>query len=330
MTNGTDYAEEKFTATSLTQFVLLAIIFLFAVTGNSLVCYLVYHFKHLRTVPNALIVNLSVIDLFNSLINIPLFAGFYIFRLDVFKGKWVSFAFSSLHNYMIYLNVLTLVALMADRYGAIAFKFRYHSWKTKKKAYRGVALIWVTGTLLITFLGFHRDNALSQYEGLTLIEYRRILYKTEGWKVALALLGAPSLVITVLGGLIWRSVRASRMRIEALTGGDECTSQGKQMLMLLRKKELQTTWNIAIVVGTYLVCFVPAMAHGICVRRGIGLPWLEFFAFFCSYLTSACGPIVYSLRTCRFKQVVRELFAPKRNRPVCLVEPQNVKENETY
>lgn len=224
--------------------------------------------------------------------------------------------FSSLHNYIIYLNVLTLMALMADRYGAIAFKFRYHSWKTKKKAYRGIALIWVTGTVLIISLGFYRDRILSHYEDLPLMEYRRILYKTGGWKVALALFGAPLVVITVLGGLIWRSVKASRKRIEDLTGRDECTSQGKKMLDLLRKKEIQTTRNIIIVVVTYFVCFVPAMALGICLRRDITVPWLEYFAFFCSYLTSACSPIVYSLRTCRFKQVIRELFTPNRNRPV--------------
>lgn len=324
MSNGTvlvtNDLEEKFTATSIAQFVFLATMFVFAVAGNGLVCYIVYRFKHLRTVPNALIVNLSVIDLFNSLVNMPLFVSFYIFRLDVFKGKWITYVFSSLHNYIIYLNVLTLMALMADRYGAIAFKFRYHSWKTKKKAYRGIALIWVTGTVFLISLGFYRDRILSHYEDLPLMEYRRILYKTGGWKVALALFGAPLVVITVLGGLIWRSVKASRKRIEDLTGRDECTSQGKKMLDLLRKKELQTTRNIIIVVVTYFVCFVPAMALGICLRRDITVPWLEYFAFFCSYLTSACSPIVYSLRTCQFKQVIRELFTPNRNRPVFPVE----------
>ena len=324
MSNGTvlvtNDLEEKFTATSIAQFVFLATMFLFAVAGNGLVCYIVYRFKHLRTVPNTLIVNLSVIDLFNSLVNMPLFVSFYIFRLDVFKGKWITYVFSSLHNYIIYLNVLTLMALMADRYGAIAFKFRYHSWKTKKKAYRGIALIWVTGTVFLISLGFYRDRILSHYEDLPLMEYRRILYKTGGWKVALALFGAPLVVITVLGGLIWRSVKASRKRIEDLTGRDECTSQGKKMLDLLRKKEIQTTRNIIIVVVTYFVCFVPAMALGICLRRDITVPWLEYFAFFCSYLTSACSPIVYSLRTCRFKQVIRELFTPNRNRPVFPVE----------
>lgn len=334
MTNQSVFAsegsEEKFTPTVIVQFVLLAIIFVVAVTGNGLVCFVVYHFKHLRTIPNIVIVNLSLIDLINSVVNMPLFAGFYIFKADAFSGKWISYLFSSLHNFMVYLNVLTLVVLMADRYGAIKFKMRYHAWKTKTQVYLGIAAIWVTGTALIISLGFHRHRILSRYEGLPLIEYRRILYKTEGWKIALGILGAPLLIISVLGALIWRSVKASRKRIEAITTGDDCTPQGRAMLKVIREKEVQTTRNIVIIVVTYFICFVPAMVHGVCVRRDIYLPWLEYFAFFFTYFTSACNPVVYSLRTCRFRQVIKELLKPKRKRDRVLpVVSSKVRTNES-
>lgn len=308
----TEDGEEKFTPTAIVQFVLLAIIFLMAVTGNGLVCFVVYHFKHLRTIPNILIVNLSLIDLINSLVNMPLFAGFYVFKGDVFRGKWISYVFTSLHNYMLYLNVLTLTVLMADRYGAIKFKQRYHAWKTKAKVRRAIAAIWVTGTALIAFLGFRRHRILSQYEGLSLLEYRQILYKAEGWKVAIGLFGTPLMIIAILGALIWRSVKASRRRIKAINRDNECSPQGRKMLQLLRDKELQTTRNITIIVVAYFVCFAPAMAHGVCVARDIDVPWLEYFAFFFTYFTSACNPIVYSLRTCRFRQVIKDLLKPKR------------------
>ncbi|XP_078352033.1 histamine H2 receptor-like [Oculina patagonica] len=334
MTNRTvfvsEVSEEKLSPTVIVQFVLLAIIFLVAVTGNGLVCFVVYHFKHLRTIPNILIVNLSLIDLINSLVNMPLFAGFYIFKADVFSGKWISYVFSSLHNYMLYLNVLTLVVLMADRYGAIKFKMRYHAWKTKTKVYQAIAAIWVTGTALIIFLGFRKNRVLSEYEGLPLMEYRRILYRAEGWKVALGLFGTPLIIIAVLGALIWRSVKASRKRLKAITTGDDCSPQGKAMLKLIREKEIRTMQNIIIIVVTYFVCFVPAMAHGVCVRREINLPWLEYFAFFFTYFTSACNPVVYSLRTCRFRQVIKKLLKPKRKRDRVLpVVNSTVRTNES-
>ena len=213
---------------------------------------------------------------------------------------------------MLYLNVLTLIVLMADRYGAIKFKQRYHAWKTKTKVRRAIAAIWITGTVLIASLGFRRHRILSQYEGLSLLEYRQILYKAEGWKVAIGLFGTPLIIIIVLGALIWRSVKASRRRIKAINGDNECSPQGRKMLQLLRERELQTTRNITIIVVAYFVCFAPAIAHGVCVTRDIDVPWLEYFAFFFTYFTSACNPIVYSLRTCRFRQVIKDLLKPKR------------------
>ena len=318
--------EEKFTPAAIIQFVLLAIIFVIAVTGNGLVCFVVYHFKQLRTVPNILIVNLSLIDLINSLVNMPLFAGFYVFKGDVFKGKLISYVLTSLHNYILYLNVLTLIVLMADRYGAIKFKQRYHAWKTTSKVRRVIAAIWIACTALVVFLGFRRHRILSPYEGLSLLEYRQILYKAEGWKVAICVFGTPLIIFVILGTLIWRSVKASRRRIKAISGGDHCSMQGRKMLQLLRKTELQTTRNITIIVVAYFVCFAPAIAHGICVRRDIDVPWLEFFAFFFTYFTSACNPIVYSLRTCRFRQVIKDLLKPKRKRdPVLQIVPRTGK-----
>lgn len=306
--------EEKFTPAAIVQFVLLAIIFVIAVTGNGLVCFVVYHFKQLRTIPNILIVNLSLIDLINSLVNMPLFAGFYVFKWDVFKGKWISYLLTSLHNYILYLNVLTLIVLMADRYGAIKFKQRYHAWKTTSKVRRAIAAIWITGTALMAYLGFRRHRILSRYEGLSILDYRRILYKAEGWKVAICVFGTPLIIFVVLGTLIWRSVRASRRRIKAISGGDNCSPQGRKMLQLLRERELQTTRNITIIVVAYFVSFAPAIAYGVCVRRNMDVPWLEYFAFFFTYFTSACNPIVYSLRTCRFRQVIKDLLKPKRKR----------------
>lgn len=145
--------------------------FLFVVVGNGLVCYIVYCFKYLCIVLNVLIVNFLVIDLFNFLVNMLFFVSFYIFRLDVFKGKWIIYVFFFLYNYIIYLNVLMFMVLMVDCYGVIVFKFWYYFWKIKKKVYCGIVFIWVMGMVLIIFLGFYCDRILFYYEDLFLMEY---------------------------------------------------------------------------------------------------------------------------------------------------------------
>lgn len=68
------------------------------------------------------------------------------------------------------------------------------------------------------------------YEGLSLMEYRRILYKTECWKVAMGTFWVPFLGIAIpfLALLLWHTVRASRRRIEAITKEDETSAQEKK------------------------------------------------------------------------------------------------------
>lgn len=78
------------------------------------------------------------------------------------------------------------------------------------------------------------------------MEYRRILYKTEGWKVAMCMFWVPFLGIAIpfLGLLLWRTVRASRRCIEAITKEDETFAHEKMMPHLLRMKQVQTARNI--------------------------------------------------------------------------------------
>lgn len=298
------------------QIVLLVAVFIFAAIGNCSVCYVVYRYRRLRTIPNLFIVNLSVIDLCNAVVNMPLFAGYYVIEADIFSGKWVTYVCSSLHNYMIYLNVFALLVLMIDRYGAVKYKLRYHAWKTKTKAYLGIAFIWISGTALLAYLGFRRDRILAPYEGLTIMEYRRILYRAEGRKMAVGIVGFPFLGITILGFLVWRTVRASRSRIETIIRGCGCSPQGREMLNMLRINEVQAARTITVVVIAYFVCFVPSIIHGVLVGKDIDSPWSEYFAFFFTYFSSACNPIVYSLRTFRFRGVIREMFTckPRQNR----------------
>lgn len=64
------------------------------------------------------------------------------------------------------------------------------------------------------------------------MEYHRILYKTEGWKVAMCMFWVTFLGIAIpfLGLLLWHTVRASRRYIEAITKEDETFAHEKRCL----------------------------------------------------------------------------------------------------
>ena len=300
----------------IAQLVLLSVIFVIAFLGNSAILVSVAYFKALQTVPNILIVNLALIDLLNTLVNMPIFAAFYILQSSAFQGKLPSYVVISMHNFLLYNNVLSLALLTADRYFAISHGIRYHVWKTARKAYGGMGVSWLLATVMIVCLGIYRHSVLEHYEGLKTIEYRRILYKSAGWRVAFAVYSVPFCVIFVLGGLTYRTVRKRALKIKELTQLGMYSTHMKEALEKGRQLEARTGQTIFLVVVVYLVCCFPALLHSVLVRRGVDSTWSEFFAYFFTHVTSACNPVVYALRAGRFRKVLMDLVRRRDRRHV--------------
>lgn len=123
---------------------------------------------------------------------------------------------------------------------------------------------------------------LAAYEGLSLMEYRHILYKTEGWKVAMGMFWVPFLGIAIpfLGLVLWHTVRTSHRHIEAITKEDETSVQEKKMPHLLRMKQVQTARNIVIIVVAYFVCFIPAIVkYGVLLISLYGMLFIFLHLF---------------------------------------------------
>ena len=55
--------------------------------GNGFVLAVIARFKSLLTVPNILVANLALVDLFNAAINLPPYIIYYVFEASWFKGK---------------------------------------------------------------------------------------------------------------------------------------------------------------------------------------------------------------------------------------------------
>ncbi|KAJ7371222.1 hypothetical protein OS493_027336 [Desmophyllum pertusum] len=110
--------------------------------GNGFVLAVIARFKSLRTVPNILIANLAVVDLLNSAVNLPLHL-ITILEASWYRGKTLGIMNSFLNRLFVALNLVSMLAMMANTYLAIAFDFKYFIWKTKKKALVCVFLIWL-------------------------------------------------------------------------------------------------------------------------------------------------------------------------------------------
>lgn len=103
--------------------VLYALIFVVGITGNVLVCYVVFRNKAMQTVTNYFITNLALSDILLCILAVP-FTPLY-----TFLGRWV-FGSPLCHivpyaqGCSVYISTLTLTAVAIDRFFVIVYPFQ--------------------------------------------------------------------------------------------------------------------------------------------------------------------------------------------------------------
>ena len=105
---------------------LVALLFICAVSGNIIVCCAVYKKTNLRTIPNAIFVNLAVSNLLLALWQLPMLI------ITIIRGEW-SFG-EKLCNFYAFLGValfavslFNLTAISVNRYFKIVKPSKYRS-----------------------------------------------------------------------------------------------------------------------------------------------------------------------------------------------------------
>ena len=63
------------------------------------------------------------------------------------RGKTLAVISTSLHLEFVLLNMVSMFAIMLDRFLALHFSLKYYTWKTTSKAYVAVVLIWLICTV---------------------------------------------------------------------------------------------------------------------------------------------------------------------------------------
>ena len=127
---------------------------LIGVTGNATLVYIILREKSLRTVPNALIVNLSIGDLLLLIFSAPFFAivfGSTEYPFDEFVCKLNAY----LQTVSLGVSIFTLTALSWDRYVAIVHPMSRHKGSPRLKIAITIAAIWISSALIAISDGVH-------------------------------------------------------------------------------------------------------------------------------------------------------------------------------
>ncbi|XP_071133062.1 RYamide receptor-like [Mytilus edulis] len=141
-TNETYISEQKISHFLQTIFIFLySIIVVIAIGGNSIVCYLVYAYKRMRTIPNYFLVNLAISDIIMAIFCIP-----FTFVANLLLNYWpfgetMCPLVSYLQMVAVFLSAYTLVAMSFDRYIVIVHPFRPRI--TTRKTLCVIIIIWI-------------------------------------------------------------------------------------------------------------------------------------------------------------------------------------------
>ena len=264
--------------------VMIVLVMIGSIIGNSIICVLLVRFKTLRTVPNILVVNLAVVDILNAVTNMPLMIMWYICKVPYLKGRSNSWFIVTWYVLFMYLTVANLTVLTMDRFGAIVHGFRYHSWKTINKAKVAVVCVWLLAaayTYGMFMLGLNIDVG-----DAPVLVYRMHYLKKFGRHFIIPGYLVPFTIMLILGGAIWFTVHNHSKRISPFT------SRAKQV-----RSDVKTAKTIGLTCTAFFCMGVfPMLLHNIAKIHG---SWPHFLAFFLTHLNSMVNPIIYSLKTRR-------------------------------
>lgn len=274
------------------QTFLLAVLLLVLILGNSVICALVWKYRNLRTYANFLVVEMALVDLFNGVINIPLFICYQLYPSPVFRGRSLAIVCLYLRRGFLLQNALSVSTIFIDRYLVLAYGLRYTAWKNRKKLFTIIAIKWVVGVVLVgAIVLFHSDfedigNApiakyISQYEDRGILPFPRIV------------LPAFLILFCTVSYLSSREIKKTVSFRKGLKGLD-----------VKRFQDLKALKTVRYIIVCYAICFLPDITRSILLLTSVQIVehWLVFSSFFFLLLTSAVNSVIYYIRTERFRR----------------------------
>ncbi|XP_057710336.1 neuropeptide Y receptor Y2, like [Corythoichthys intestinalis] len=249
-------------------------IILLGLLGNSLVIYVIYRFKTLRTVTNFFIANLAVADLLVNALCLP-FTLAYTLQGEWQFGSALCFLVPFAQGLAVHVSILTLNVIALDRHRCII-----HHLETRMRkdtCFWVIALTWLLSAALASPLAIFRE-----YGSFTLTPGHSIRACTEKWpgsstdgtvySVSMLVLQyfLPLAVISFAYTRIWSKLRAHVNPAEA---GGEGASVGSER----QRRRRKTTKMLVTMVVVFAVSWLPYHAFQLATDIDSSVPDMPHF-----------------------------------------------------
>ncbi|KAM6894346.1 neuropeptide Y receptor Y2, like [Lycodopsis pacificus] len=253
---GVNFQEDPITLLSVQVVLILAYstIIVLGVLGNSLVIYVIYRFKTLRTVTNFFIANLAVADLLVNTLCLP-FTLVYTLQGEWKFGSTLCFLLPYAQGLAVHVSTVTLNVIALDRHRCIVYHLETRM--RKDVCFGVIALTWVLSAVLASPLAIFRE-----YGSFTLQPGHTIQVCTEKWpgkntdgtvySISMLILQyfLPLSIISFAYAHIWSKLRGHVSPAESGAGSSTATAER-------HRRRRKTTKMLVTMVVVFAVSWLP-------------------------------------------------------------------------
>lgn len=261
--------------------------------GNVLVLVAICKNKCLQSIPDLYIFSLASADLIVTAIRQPLLIhkANNNFSPDLQENSIVLKVFTQLGNVGSPATLTSMLAVTIDRFLAIRHPLRYQLYSTSKRAIFVISSCWTVSVLVAVAMYFLESQA--QY-------FAWALY-------VICLLSTILIYIYIF--LVAKKQENKIITVQTVQDTNLPNRSSQQ------RQERKAAKTIALVVGVYILFYVPFLAYTISRSDIKGLDFFIGFYWFYSILlcNSAVNPVIYGLRSSRYRRAFIGILGLKQD-----------------
>ncbi len=293
----------------------LAVLDLFTILGNALVCVTVATIARLRTTTNFFIFSLALSDLLLGCLVLPFSVLNTLFPEHWPLGAVFCNLYVSTDVMLCTVSILNLFLISIDRYFAITRPLRYELEVTGRKVLVVIVGVWVFSALL-AFVPIHlgwntQDGSVQNWDLPTLC-----LFEGNAYYVLLVSIGTyfiPLIIMCTVYSKVYAVATKQSKAIRQMTVGikhEQYTSDSDVQHVVenggtggISKSANKAIFTLASVIAAFVICWVPYFVMFTArpfVTGGFN-PHVDLLALWLGYANSALNPFLYTFLNKEFR-----------------------------
>ena len=293
---------------------ILVAITMVCLIGNSLTCIAVYRNARLRTSTNLYLISLAVSDIIHAAIVMPLTAGVLIAG-ELPYGETVCDLFALFTQFFVYVSPTTMGLTAFNRYVRIVKPQHYSRIFTDARSKIYVAAVWLTivGYISIPKMAGFTEKSFFAGHAVCIFVQTTVAMKTIHYIIVVCFfLLLPLVVASVSYYKVFKEIKHHNLNMAS-------TAQAEGNENRLTVKEIKITKSLAIVMFTFVLCWVPFWIIVVIERFIAVVPRnIQLLCPFLMAFSSTINPFIYAGMNPSFRAEFRRILLCKvKSSQVC-------------